>query len=705
MTDIEQYRQEFLDQLRFDAEHEGTEPEYQFLSQSLDNLEEMGYINDPQLLTVEIKGKRGRMMAFDAYAYDEADNGLVLVATDFSNEKDTVNSLTESKIAQICQRMENFIDECVNGSMSAYCDDSNPILQVASEIRRKIGKGLTTSEILRFKYIILSNAILSKQVKNLSRPDFLDRPVDLNIWSIERFFQTFANSNSEVIEIDTRDFGCDGIQCLKAELGPTVEYDAYMGIIPGEFLGNIYIKYGSKLLQGNIRAFLSIRGNVNKGIRRTIIDSPGSFFTYNNGIAIVARSVEFSNDGTKIIKFVDPQIINGGQTTASLANAIIKKEAKNGMGSIYVPMKLTVLNVEDEMTEEQLDKYHEITKTISECANSQNSVSSADFFSNHAFHVEMEKLSHRVMAPPAAGSPFQTVWFYERSRGKYEQEQFKMTDAQKKRFQEQHPKNQVIKKELLAKCLNSIDMRPHDVCQSSAINFSRFAKIIEAEYENGAHNINEEYFKKAVCAVIIFQQLDKAISKSDWYATGGDKAQITPYAIAKLMSLLPKDMDIDWKAIWMKQSLYPALLAELLQIAEMAQDFFIKETNGGLVRSYARKESGWKAFKAVPYKLSDSLLSRLVPKVETKVVEEAARRVHKFNASIDASVEIFKLGKDYWLKVFADLDKESLIPYGDLEFIKQVANYTGRGSLLTPAQYKKLVKIVTAAEDKGYIMP
>lgn len=705
MNDIEQYRQEYLDQLRFDAEHEGTEPEYQFLVHSLEDLEENGEVNDPQQISVEIKGKRGRIMAFDAYAYDEADNGLVLIATDFSNERDTTNTLTESKISQICQRMENFIDECVNGSMSAYCDDSNPVLQVALEIRKKIGKGLTNTEILRFKYIILSNAILSKQVKNVSRPNFLDRPVELNIWTIERFFQTFANNNSEIIEIDTRDFECQGIQCLKAELGSSVDYDAYLGIVPGEFLGNIYIKYGSKLLQGNIRAFLSVRGKVNKGIRRTIVSDPSSFFTYNNGIAIVARSVEFNESGTHIIKFVDPQIINGGQTTASLANALIKKEAKNGMSTIYVPMKLTVLNVENDMTEEQIDKYHEITKTISECANSQNSVSSADFFSNHPFHVEMEKLSRKVMAPPAADSPFQTTWFYERSRGKYEQEQFKMTEAQKKYYQEQHPKSQVIKKELLAKCLNSVYMRPHDVCQSSAINFTRFASVIEEEYEKGGHNINEEYFKKAVCAVIMFLQLDKAISKAEWYHTGGDKAQITPYSIAKLMSLLPKDLDIDWRTIWNKQTLYPALLSDLLRIAEMAQDFFIKETNGGLVRSYARKADGWKAFKAVPFTLSDALLSRLVPKEEAKAEAAAARREHKFNADLDASVEIFKLGKDYWLQVYADFSKERLLPVGDLDFIKSIATYIGRGSLLSAAQCKKLLKIVNKAEDKGYIMP
>ena len=149
---------------------------------------------------------------------------------------------------------------------------------------------------------------------------------------------------------------------MKANLGDDADYDAYLGIVPGKFLADIYLKYGSKLLQGNIRAFLSVRGKVNKGIRDTIINHPENFFTFNNGIAIVARSVSFSDDGTLITSLKDPQIINGGQTTASLANAIIKKEARHGMDNLYVPMKLTVLNVENDMSEEQVEQYNGITK-------------------------------------------------------------------------------------------------------------------------------------------------------------------------------------------------------------------------------------------------------------------------------------------------------------------------------------------------------
>lgn len=703
--EIEKFREQFIDQLRFDADHNGTEPEVQFLNKMLEDLESIGELNDPVPMSVEMNGRRNRKMAFDAYAYDEADSALILIACDFNNERDTVKTLTNGCINELYSHMLYFLDEALNGKISDYCDDSNPAIIVAKEFRKRVGKSMLDTEILRFKFYILSDSVLSKQVKSIAQEDFEGRPVELNIWTLERIFQTFQSDASEIVEFDTAEFGCDGIQYLKADLGDESEYDAYMGIVPGKFLADIYLKYGSKLLQGNVRAFLSVRGKVNKGIRKTIIESPQNFFTYNNGIAIVARSVGFSEDGSRITHFKDLQIINGGQTTASLANAIIRKEDKKGMGNLFVPMKLTVLNVENDMSEEEVERYNEITKTISRCANCQNPVSDADFFSNHPFHVMMENLSRKVMAPPAAGKPYQTIWFYERSRGKWEQEQMKLTDAKRKTFCEQHPKNQVIKKEKLAKCWNTILMNPHQVCQSSAINFSRFADYVEDIYEKSKESINEEFFKKGVCSVIIFDELDTLVNKSDWYPKGGNKAQIVPYAIAKLISLIPSDADLDWRTIWNKQTMYPALANELLKLAYEAHNFLLDEAKGGIVRTISRTQAVWGNFKKYKYTLSDTFIKSLISKEETRTVEAAAKREHKFNAKLEAGVEIVKLGAAYWMKFYNDMTKANILSYGDLDFIKSIASVVAKYNIPTPRQCDRLVKIVNLAEDKGYVMP
>ena len=703
--ELSEYREQFIDQLRFDADHEGTEPETQFIQKILDELESIGELNDPMPMSIEMKGKRGRIMAFDAYAYDEAESSLILIASDFTNERDKVSTLTNTRITDLYNHMRNFLDEAINGRMSDYCDDSDPAISLAKEFRKKIGKNLLETEILKFKFYILSNSILSDRVKSIEQEDFLERPADLHIWTLERMFETFTSDVSEIVEFDTTEFGCDGIPYLKADLGNDSEYDAYMGIVPGKFLADLYLKYGSKLLQGNVRAFLSVRGKVNKGIRNTIINNPENFFTYNNGIAIVARSIGLSDDKSRIVHFKDLQIINGGQTTASLANAIIRKEDKKGMDNLFVPMKLTVLNVDNDMSEEEIERYNDITKTISKCANCQNPVSDADFFSNHPFHVMMEKLSQKVLAPPVAGKPYQTRWFYERSRGKWEQEQMKMTQAQRKTFAEKSPKNQVIKKEKLAKCLNTILMNPQQVCQSSAINFSRFADYVEKIYDESKESINEEFFKKGVCSVIIFDELDTLINKAEWYPKGGNKAQIVPYSIAKMMSLLPKDRDIDWVSIWNKQTMYPQLQKELLRLAQITDKFLLAQANGGIVRTISRNNTVWNSFKQEKYQLSDNFVASLVSIEETRAAESAAKREHKFNSNIEVGVEIFRLGSDYWMKVYSDLNKANLLSYGDLEFIKSIAGYIAKMMLPSAAQCKRLMKIVNNAEDKGYIMP
>ena len=703
--EIEEYRKQFIDEIRNDASLEGSDPESFFIERTLTDLENIGELTGPIPMSVEIRNSKRQILAFDGYSYDEADGALILIASEFTNQRDIAPTLTNSRIEELLLYMQRFIEESVNGDIRNYCDDSDPAVNIANEFRKKIGKGMVSTEILRFKFIIISNYTLSKQVKNLKQPNFLGRPVSLNVWTLERFFQSYISNSSEILEIETKDFNCDGIPCLKANLGDNSYYDAYLGIVPGEFLAKIYYEYGSRLLQGNVRAFLSFRGNVNKGIRSTIMKQPENFFTYNNGIAIVARSVNFSSDGSKITYFKDLQIINGGQTTAALASAIIKNEAPKGMDNLFVPMKLTVLNVNDDMSEDQIQNYNELTKTISECANSQNAVKPADFFSNHPFHVKMEQLSRKVMAPPVGGNPYQTVWFYERSRGKWEQEQMKMNAHQREMFKQKNPKEQLITKEKLAKCYNTILMHPDQVCKSSSDNFKVFAPYIDSIYENDRDRINDEFFKKCICSIIIFDKLDKLISKEAWYPKGGNKAQITPYTISKLMTLLPKGTDLDWVSIWNKQTLYPTLATELLRLAFFTHKYLENKANGGLVRSLCRLVGTWSDFKEVEFKLSETFLHSLISKEETKASEQAAKRAHKFNSKIDVSVEIFKLGAPYWINVYQTLAKEEILSYGDCDFIRSISAHISRGTLPTSAQCRRLLKIMEKAEDKGYIMP
>lgn len=703
--DIQEFRSQLLAELREKSESEGTSLPEQFLTKALDELEIFGELKEPIPMSVRIAGRRGRLMGFDAYAYDEADSALVLIACDFREDEEGDELMTRTRIGELCRRMAYFVEESLTGDMAIYADGHRAALYLAREFKEKIGtgEGMYKSEVLRFKFYVLSNAQLSRHMKDLTQEDLLGRPVTLNVWTLERFYQAYMSDVSEAVEFDTVDFGCPGLPCLKANPQEEAPYDSYLCVMPGRMLADLYLRYGSRLLQSNVRAFLSLRGKVNKGIRRTIMDEPENFFIYNNGISVVARSADFR--GNKIVHLRDFQIINGGQTTASLANAVIRKEARNGMDALFVPMKLTVVNVGDDMTEEEAERYFNLTKRISQCANSQNAVSDADFFSNHPYHTTMEALSRKVLAPPAEGSTIATTWFYERSRGKWEQEQMKFTPAEQKRYREEHPKKQVIKKEKLARCLSAFAKKAHRACEASAQCFKHFASDIDDLWDTQHDSINEEYFKKCVCMVIVFDAIDSMVGAAPWYPRNGTKTDIVAYAIAKLMTLIPAGRDIDWVTIWKRQRIYPALADELYDIAREAHEFLTKTAAGRYAHIVAKTEPTWTDFQKARWTLSEEFLCSLVSLNDQKVVEQQAKRAHRFNANVDNQVEIFKLGARYWMEVYNALRSERILSTGDVELIRNIATQISGGRLPISSQCKRLMKVIEKAEDGGYLMP
>ena len=101
---------------------------------------------DPIQMSVEMRGSGNRILAFDAYAYDEADGALVLIASDFTNQRDVAPTLTNTRIEELYSRMVNFVEESVQGDISKYCDDSDSALLIANEFKKKIGKGMLSTE-------------------------------------------------------------------------------------------------------------------------------------------------------------------------------------------------------------------------------------------------------------------------------------------------------------------------------------------------------------------------------------------------------------------------------------------------------------------------------------------------------------------------------------------------------------------------------
>lgn len=492
----EEFEQEFLDDVRINAQIEGTTPDDYFLNDILGRLSSMGEITDPQVAPMQKKCRNGRIMSFDAYAFDESDKSVVLISNDFVDDINGV--LTRTQIEQYKQRMINFLQEAYDEKLNQYFDMTDSLLFTGRDIGRRMHVDYVKldddTSIDKVKLIIVTNKRLSERIKTLPSDDFNGKKVEVNVWSLTRLYELYESGREkEPIIIETNKYGIEGIPCIKAEMSGNLDYDAYLAIVPGKFLHEIYYEHGSRLLEGNVRAFLSNRGKINKGIRLTIKNEPTKFFTYNNGIACTASQITLSEDGHMIVAMEDLQIINGGQTTASLTSAVLKD--KMSLDNIFVPMKLTVVKNDD---------YDTMIQNISKYANSQNKVKDSDLFSNHPFHRTFEALAKRIQAPAHGEAVNNTMWYYERSRGKYEQEQFKFTKkSERENFVKKYPKNQVIKKEELSKYFTCAELlRPDQVSKGPEKCMSFFAEKIDEKYQKSPESFNDQFFKNCICYTI-----------------------------------------------------------------------------------------------------------------------------------------------------------------------------------------------------------
>ena len=608
--DIEEYRKQFIDEIRFEAEHEGTAPETMFVEKTLALMEEMGEVIDPIPMSIKMRGRGNRLMAFDAYAYDEEDGTLILIASDFSNQHDNAFQLTNSRIAELFSRMFRFIEETVNGRLFDYCDEHDDAYYIGKEFKKKIELNVQLSEIKRFKFIIITNATLSWQVKNLLQPDFLDRPVELNVWTLECFYNNYVSSNNEVIEIETKDFGFEHIRSIEAERNECFDYNVYLGFLPGQFLANIVHKYGSRLFQRNTGSPVKFVHKVMRGIYDTAVHNPNKFLALNNGIVAVTQSIRISNN-CEISSFKDFQIVDGSQTAYALAKAVYYKE-KDNIDHVFVPMKLIVIKAIDEFSRNKADS---LTNDISICTQKVIIKNPSNINSNHPFNILMQGLSRKVKAPAVNGSPYQTTWFYERCQDEWDREQVFMTSLQKQSYCLMTPKKQVISKEKLARCVNAFLQQPQHSCKGSMLSYNHFLQQIDILYKDLHNQIDVAFFKKCVCQVILYDSLDSLVRSSSWYSPQGSaKAWIVPYTIAKLMSLIPADKEVNWAYIWKHQNIYPELSDELTKLAYVTNTCIREIAGKNSIRETSKLESTYLTFKDTPYELSTKFKETLITK-------------------------------------------------------------------------------------------
>ena len=633
------FHREFLADVQGDADAMGIITAEAFLEKVGEILDEAGELGSLDLCYHEGKFER-KSIQVDAYNWDSTDEEGVfsLVICDFA-VSDEPEAIGGPDIKRLLTRLVDFSKAARSRDFREGLEETSCVFAL-SDLLVRVWK-----KISKIKLILVTNRI--NKAKNDAVPvgTIGGIPVTSNVWDlsrIERFVSSGQTREDLVIDF-AEDFG-EPVPVLKASF-EGAPLDSFIAVIPGTQLAAIYDKWGARLLEANVRSFLQAHNKVNRGIRDTIRDDPSMFFSYNNGLTATAEAVEIAetSDGLLMMSAENFQIVNGGQTTASIHAA--RKLAPEQLGSVFVQMKLTVV---------PSGRAEQIVPLISEYANSQNKVNAADFFANHPFHVRMEEFSRRVLAPAGDGQYRETKWFYERARGQFADERARRSPGERKKFDAEYPRSQFLTKTDLAKFENSYRCLPHVVSLGAQKNFAELAKAIGGEWGKREGHFDEVWFRRLIAKAIIFRSIEKLVPSQSWYE-GGYRANIVTYAFAKLVAdaeTRKKLVDLD--QVWRLQGVSAALEKACLAAAEAANGIITSPPAGVRNMSeWAKKQGCWAKLEKADVVYDSDLGDALVDPEDARSAQRGERKDKAITSGVEAQAEVVQLGGEYWARLLA----------------------------------------------------
>jgi hypothetical protein len=145
-------------------------------------------------------------------------------------------------------------------------------------------------------------------------------------------------------------------------------------------------EHGDRLLDQNIRRYLGLKTEVNKGIEETIKQNPDNFYYFNNGITMLCSRFRYNSHQSinHHVKVEDLQIINGGQTCMTIHRVYQDYSRKNKS----LPEEATVLVRLYELGDTETNHLiHQITLAT----NTQNPVDLKDLKSNDEYQKRLQK--------------------------------------------------------------------------------------------------------------------------------------------------------------------------------------------------------------------------------------------------------------------------------------------------------------------------
>ena len=568
----------------------------------------------------------------DGHAFDADRGTLYLAITDYRDGAE-LESLQNDRLTSALKQATNFFENACSPAFINSIEETSDAFAAAFPIYS------AREAIRRLRVILFSNARLATKRPPQLAEEVSGLPVVYSVLDCIRYFDIQKSFRSpEPIEVDLAGVAGGPLACLKASTDAT-EHQSYLLAIPGPVLAEIYGLYGARLLEQNVRTYLQARTKVNKGILNTIRDTPEMFFAYNNGITATASAVDLVTlpDGQLGIAAIhNLQIVNGGQTTASILYA--KDVAKSPLDRVHVQMKLSVVPP---------DLIEQVVPKISRYANTQNRISEADFFSSHPFHLQMERYSRVLAAPPQNGALTGEKWFYERARGQYRDGTAYATAAGKKKHLLEFPKDKVIDKTDLAKFVLTFAPRPNIVSRGAQKAFMAFADETAKAWKASPTQFNETWYRNACAMALIFRWTDRMIAKSDWYQKDrGYKSQTIAYTLGWIARHVARreKAGLDWSQIWNTQAVPEELQEIIIQLApEVATAIRTGDPSVRNVGEYCKTELCWQKIAEINFDVPPVPDHLLLERDEAKQEKKDARATAKIDSEIDFDVLLHSL--------------------------------------------------------------
>jgi hypothetical protein len=643
-----------------------------FIEIVADHLAETGMIDNPEVCYYEGRVGNG-IVRLNGYAASEDGERLDLLVAIFG-DVDAARTVSGEELARVAGQAGRALAAAKRNAHEQMerASDAFAMMQRISEV---LAAGVDQVRI----FVITDGLSSARGIKPATLGGI---DVRFEVYDIRRLARTMGNGQSgELIDFRLADLGLDPIPCIAMPSGGE-DYEAYLAIIPGDTLYRMYEEFGPRLLEYNVRAFLQASGKVNRGIRDTLRDEPQHFMAYNNGISVTVDEIEteqIDGSGLVITRFRGLQIVNGGQTTASIHRA--RRRDRMDLSAVHVPAKITRLPVE---------RIDDMVPKISRYANTQNVIQEADFSSNEPFHVVLERLSKTLWSPNG-----RTRWFYERARGQYQTAMNLegSTPSRLRDFKERTPSSQRFTKTDLAKFLNSWNRLPHVVSGGAQKNFASFMRALR-QLRGTTWEPDEAFYRDLVAKAILFAAVTRIVKQEKFPAY---RANIVCYLIAYLSHRCSGTMEFD--EIWRQQAVSAPLQDILREWAHSIADCIQESAEGRNVTEWCKKEACWNAVKELDLSLADER------PIELPVTAEGAEgQVILSPDEQSAASECMKLTAEQWFALQAWGRRTSKLTEWQAGIAHTLSSYAAAGWQRTPSakQARQAMRMLEIARGAGW---